>query len=46
MAITISGSTIVINSGFASDTAGGAAAAARQSLIDNYGWIISDGGTA
>lgn len=39
-------SNVTINFGNSKYTAGGAAEAARQSLIDNYGWIISDGGTA
>jgi hypothetical protein len=32
--------------GVSTYTAGGAAAAARQTLVDTYGWIIADGGTA
>lgn len=39
-------SGININFGGSKYTAGSAAATARQSLIDNYSWTITDGGTA
>jgi len=39
-------SGININFGGSTYTAGSAAATARQSLIDNYSWTITDGGTA
>ena len=39
-------SGISINFGGSQYTAGSAAATARQSLIDNYSWTITDGGTA
>ena len=38
--------SININFGGSKYTAGSAAATARQSLIDNYSWTITDGGTA
>ena len=37
---------LTVNFGNSKYTAGGAAAAARASLISTYGWTISDGGTA
>jgi len=39
-------SGLSINFGFSKYTAGGAAEAARDTLINTYGWAIVDGGTA
>ena len=37
---------VVFHGGNSKYTAGGAAATARQNLIDNHTWTITDGGTA
>jgi len=37
---------VIFNGGNSKYTAGGAAAIARQNLIDNHTWTITDGGTA
>jgi len=39
-------SNISINFGGSQYTSGSAAATARQALIDDYNWTITDGGTA
>jgi len=39
-------SNVTIHFGDATYTAGGAAEAARTTLVNTYGWIITDGGPA